>query len=765
MRLHRHLPVRVLLLVSFVEGAAVMVIELLGAKTVAPYYGTSLYVWASVLGVTVGALALGYFLGGVISRRYPAERSLFVLLLIGAGFTLLAPFLSPTIWPATEALGVRLGSLVAVLIYLLPSVTCLGAVSPVIIQLISRDVVAAGQSAGTVYAISTVGGVLATLLAGFFLIPEIGLRVTAVLTGGSLGLIGLCYFLFFSPKGSAVSAQPAEAPSSDSIRARAEVPEGRRSTPAPLVSLPVKILLGVAFIEGGAVMVMELLGAKITAPYYGASLYVWASVLAVTLGALALGYFLGGFLSRKHPGESTLFVVLFLAGFLTATAPLIAPPVFLVTHFLGVRAGSLAAVLVYVLPPVACMGMVSPQITQMINRYRDEVGRSAGTVYAISTVGGILATFLAGFYLIPEIGIRATALITGGLLGAAAVAYFAFVGNSSMVIAGIVLAGVPVLFQPVATESDNARVLYRSSGILGQWSVLDYGPWREKESERVERRLLLNGIDQTVTRRGTEPLSLWTYPHQIGAYASMKPEGSKALLLGMGGGSVAYEMNTIGLDLDIVELDERVRYISQTYFGFEPATARLFIDDARHYMRSTAEKYDLVVIDLLIGEVQPTHVFSLEGFEDLKRILNEDALVIINFQGNIDQSARSLGPRSIYKTLEVAGFFVSYYTTKDESDPNQDVFFLASQRRQDYRNLMIDLRYNKLFSAYKFFPGYFYEYRNLIRTDAPRLDDAYVLVDDQPRLELLNTANILAWRESKVTEHMRPMILGGVAIF
>jgi spermidine synthase len=521
----------------------------------------------------------------------------------------------------------------------------------------------------------------------------------------------------------------------------------------------VRILLGIAFIEGGAVMIMELLGAKITAPYFGASLYVWSSVLAVTLGALALGYFFGGLLSRKYPGASTLFVVLFLAGFLTAIAPLIAPTVFLATHFLGVRAGSLAAVLVYVLPPVACMGMVSPQITQMINRSRDEAGRSAGTVYAISTVGGILATFLAGFYLIPDIGIRPTALITGGLLGSAAIAYFVFAGNSSMVIAGIVLAGVPVLFQPVASESDNARVLYRSSGILGQWTVLDYGPWKEKKSERVERRLLLNGIDQTVIRLGTEPLSLWAYPHQIGAYASMKPEGSKALLLGMGGGSIAYGLKAMGLDLDIVELDERVRYISQEYFGYKPATSRMYIDDARHYIRSTHEKYDVVVIDLLIGEVQPTHVFSLEGFEDLKRILNEDAIVIINLQGNIDQSPRSLGPRSIYKTLEAAGFFVSYYTPRGESDPNQDVFFLASQRKQDYRNLMIGLRYNT------FFPSAFFEYRNLIRTDAPRLDDAYVLVDDQPRLELLNTANILDWRATKVMEHMRPMVLSGVEIY
>jgi hypothetical protein len=72
---------------------------------------------------------------------------------------------------------------------------------------------------------------------------------------------------------------------------------------------------------------------------------------------------------------------------------------------------------------------------------------------------------------------------------------------------------------------------------------------------------------------------------------------------------------------------------------------------------------------------------------------------------------------------------------------------------------MMDLRYNS------FFRSAFFEYRNLIRTDAPRLDDAYVLVDDQPRLELLNTANILEWRASKMMEHMRPMVLSGVEIY
>jgi predicted membrane-bound spermidine synthase len=158
------------------------------------------------------------------------------------------------------------------------------------------------------------------------------------------------------------------------------------------------ILLGVVFVEGAAVMVMELLGARITAPYYGTSLYVWASVLGVTLGALALGYFIGGEASRRYPGEAIVFRVLLAAAFLTAIAPLVAPQVLLTTDALGVRAGSLVACMIYLLPPVACMGMVTPLVTRLCNHRRERAGAATGTVYAVATVGGIVATLVAGFY-------------------------------------------------------------------------------------------------------------------------------------------------------------------------------------------------------------------------------------------------------------------------------------------------------------------------------------------------------------------------------
>lgn len=748
----------VLLLVSFIEGAAVMVIELLGARYIAPYYGTSLYVWSAVLGVTISALAIGYFSGGFISRRYSAERSLAAMLLAGGLCTLLAPALAAWSWPATELLGVRAGSLTAACIFLLPPIACMGAVSPLIVQLIARYGIGVGRSAGTVYAVSTTGGVLATAAAAFYLLPGIGLRLTATATGALLAGVGIVIFAWAGrlPAGAAGVPPPVES---------AEPKAARKKPAKPAVAasrmLPVRVLLAVAFIEGGGVMAMELLGAKITAPYYGASLYVWAAVLSVTLAALALGYFAGGWLSRRYPGDAPVFSALLLAGFLTASAPLLAPPVLLATDSLGVIRGSLVSVLVYLLPPVACMGAVSPLITQRISRHADDAGRSTGSVYAIATVGGILATFLTGFYLIPEIGIRVTALLVGATLGCVAVAYFLYSAKPMQVGIATAMAAVVSLAQPADDPRGTARVLYNSSGILGQWTVIDYGRQNEGGELSVDRRLLLNGIDQTYTQVGFEPLSLWKYPHQIAAYASMKPPGSRALLLGMGGGSIAYELKAMKLELDIVELDARIRDITQDYFRYDPTTSVLHIDDARHFIRTVNRKYDVVIIDLLIGEVQPTHMFSMEGFADLRRVLKDDGLVIINFQGFMGGGPDSLGPRSVFKTLREAGYFVEYYADEDavSEGGTGDIFFLASLRRQDYRALMKDLRYNRWFAYEKF------EYANLVRSAELELDDAYVLVDDKPRLELLNARQILSWRRDKAREHMQGLLSEGLPIY
>jgi hypothetical protein len=112
-----------------------------------------------------------------------------------------------------------------------------------------------------------------------------------------------------------------------------------------------------------------------------------------------------------------------------------------------------------------------------------------------------------------------------------------------------------------------------------------------------------------------------------------------------------------------------------------------------------------------------------------------------------------------YKTLQAAGFFVNYYTPAEATESTQDIFFLASLQKQDYRQLKGHLRYNDWHRTQTF------GYTDLIREDEPLLDDAVLLTDDKPKLELLNAASILQWRQNKVAQNMRPMIQSGMDIY
>lgn len=184
---------RWLFLVSFIEGSALMAAEIAGAKLVAPFYGNSLYVWAAVLGLTLGGLATGYFLGAVLSRHWPRLTALHGLIGLAAVLVALMPWSAAAVMNATLHLELRLGITVACLVFLVPPLVCFGTVSPLIIRLASSEDGKVGHVAGKVYAISTLGGILATALVAFYTIPEIGLRETLLGTALLLAVIPLCY--------------------------------------------------------------------------------------------------------------------------------------------------------------------------------------------------------------------------------------------------------------------------------------------------------------------------------------------------------------------------------------------------------------------------------------------------------------------------------------------------------------------------------------------------------------------------------------------
>lgn len=186
-----------LISISIIEGGAVMAVELLGAKLIAPSYGASLYVWATTLAVTMGGLTTGYLLGGVISEKYPHKLILHYIVLASAVFVSIMPFTSSMIMSATLGMNLKVGIVISSLCFVFPPLVCFGMVSPLIIRLISREVKEVGNSVGTIYSISTLGGIFTTFLFGFFFIPKMGLDFSTYATAFALYVFPVYYFVRF----------------------------------------------------------------------------------------------------------------------------------------------------------------------------------------------------------------------------------------------------------------------------------------------------------------------------------------------------------------------------------------------------------------------------------------------------------------------------------------------------------------------------------------------------------------------------------------
>ncbi len=183
----------------FGAGAALMSLEILGSRVLAPFFGSDLYVWGSLIGIFLTALSLGYWLGGRAADRWPTERTLALFLAAAGLLTLVIPPSKQVVCNVIVMIhfGPRLDPLLAaIVLFFLPSL-CYGTVTPIAIRLSARAIGKVGGVAGGTAALSTVGSILGTFGTAFFLIPNF--PVTATIFGvGSVVLI-LALFVVLRP--------------------------------------------------------------------------------------------------------------------------------------------------------------------------------------------------------------------------------------------------------------------------------------------------------------------------------------------------------------------------------------------------------------------------------------------------------------------------------------------------------------------------------------------------------------------------------------
>jgi len=193
----REMESKLLLLIAFVSGMSIMALEMCASRLLAPYFGTSIFVWANIIGVTMISLSLGYYYGGRLADRRPAASVLFSGLAATGAFAALIPFAAPPVMALSvravhsDSASLFYASLFATVLLFTPPLTALGGVAPFIIRLFEPESRSSGSISGRVFAISTVGSITGTFLPVLVMIPLLGTRATLLFFGSLLLFLGL----------------------------------------------------------------------------------------------------------------------------------------------------------------------------------------------------------------------------------------------------------------------------------------------------------------------------------------------------------------------------------------------------------------------------------------------------------------------------------------------------------------------------------------------------------------------------------------------
>jgi predicted membrane-bound spermidine synthase len=462
---------------------------------------------------------------------------------------------------------------------------------------------------------------------------------------------------------------------------RSDVPTLQR-----LDAPPSRIFLGmVVAYTGACVMVLELLGTRIIGPYFGVSLYVWSSLIAVTMIALAIGYFVGGWCADRCP-RVRLGHVLILAGAGALAIPVISGPVLMATEPLGMKLGTLLSATVLFLLPLTCLGTAGPFVIRLAARDLASVGTTAGSVYAVSTVGSVLGTLGLGFFLLPALGTRAIVLGTGISLVALGIGLALYERRAfSRRHLAILLAAAVATAAGLLASTPSMRAHAAGFTIIDE-AESSYGWVRVVDDHRHGVRLLLSdasSIGAVDLRTGNAVLDyqqlLMLLP-QIGALADLPRNGDAArchaLRIGLGAGLVATELERQGIPTDTIEIDPDVARAAQVHFGFRP-TGKFIVGDGRYEIRNLARRYDLIIHDCFTGGAEPSHLLPREMFERLKALMKHEGILALNYVGfSRGDGAEALA--SVARTLQEVFPFQRVFATRPNEEFSDFVFLVSA---------------------------------------------------------------------------------------
>ncbi|MEK6751467.1 MAG: fused MFS/spermidine synthase [Chloroflexota bacterium] len=399
-----------------------------------------------------------------------------------------------------------------------------------------------------------------------------------------------------------------------------------------------RYLLFTVFISGMTTLAAELTAGRLIGNVFGTSNLVWASIIGLILIYLTLGYFLGGKWADANPTPGAMYRILAWAAFTVALVPYIAGPVLrsAASAFealsVGIMAGSFVAVLILFIVPITLLGAISPFAIRLSVDDASKAGQISGQIYATSTLGSFIGTFLPTLVTIPTIGTTKTFLVFGLFLLFVALAGLGkFASRNEM----LKLIWMPIALAVIAILSAGQALKNNTGQVYEAESAYNYIQVQEINGFTLLRLNDGQGIHSiyhpdTLFYNGPwEQFSVGPY-----FYANRSPDDVQRMaIVGLAAGTAARQATAIyGEDLliDGFELDEEIVEVGEKYFGLNLPNLTVHIGDGRLNLDRSQNKYDIIAIDAYRPPYIPPHMTTLEFFEICASHLTDNGALTLN---------------------------------------------------------------------------------------------------------------------------------------
>ncbi len=390
--------------------------------------------------------------------------------------------------------------------------------------------------------------------------------------------------------------------------------------------------------SGMTTLAIELSASRLIGSVFGTSNLVWASIIGLILIYLALGYFLGGRWADRSPHPRTMYLILTWGAFTAGLVPLISKPVLRLAADafdqleIGVLFGSFSVVLILFIVPVTLLGTISPFAIRMAITDPLQAGRISGRIYAISTLGSFVGTFLPVLVFIPLVGTYRTfmlfseVLILVGLVG-----LWKADGWRRMIpwIWMPILIALLYQFAGRGTIKNSTGQIHESESAYNYIQVLQVGDYRY---------LRLN--------EGQGVHSIW-HPTEINFDGPWKqflvapffnspeytPERVQNMaVVGLAAGTTARQATAVfgPIEIDGFEIDPEIIKVGRQYFDMNMPNLNAVARDGRVGLELSRERYFIIGVDAYRPPYIPWHLTTREFFQIIRDHLVEDGSVVIN---------------------------------------------------------------------------------------------------------------------------------------